>query len=99
MEIGGLRRADAGAVTLRPEILRFAQDDKSTLVLLAVVILMTEWNEARYFLAGFSFLYSFVEESFDEESLLEESLESLESFLSEEDFSSLADSLAGDFPA
>ena len=59
-----------------------------------------------YFLVDFSFFESLLLESFDdsldEESLEEESLESLESFdsfLSDEDFSSLAASAAGDFPA
>ena len=52
-----------------------------------------------YFLAGFSFLESLADESLDEDSLLEESFASLESFLSDEDLSSLADSPARDFPA
>ena len=54
----------------------------------------------------FSFFESLLLESFDdsldEESLEEESFESLESFasfLSDADFSSLAASAAGDFPA
>ena len=61
-------------------------------------------------MVGFSFFESLAEESLDDESLDddsleeesledEESFESLGSFLSEEDFSSLALSPAGDFPA
>ena len=52
-----------------------------------------------YFFAGFSLFDSFVVDSLDEESFVEESLESFESFLSDEDLSSLALSLAGLFPA